>query len=163
MDIRQLLEMVVKRGASDLHLTVGIPPMLRINGELIPADSEKLAPEDSKRLIYSILSDSQKVKFEEDLELDLSLSVKKLSRFRVNVHMERGNVEAAFRIVSLDIRAIEELGLPPVVASLARRPHGLVLVTGPTGVGKTTTLAAIANLISRERRCLIINRVSAAP
>lgn len=156
MDMKQLLKMVVKREASDLHLTVGVPPMLRIHGELISTDLEKLTPEDSKHLIYSILSDSQKVKFEEDLELDLSLSIKGLSRFRVNVHLERGNVEAAFRIVSLDIRTIEELGLPPVVARLARCPNGLVLVTGPTGMGKTTTLAAMANLISEERRCLII-------
>ena len=156
MDMKQLLEMVVKRGASDLHLTVGVPPMLRIDGELISTDLEKLTPEDSKRLVYSILSDSQKAKFEEDLELDLSLSIKGLSRFRVNVHMERGSVEAALRIVPLDIRTIEELGLPPVVASLARCSNGLVLVTGPTGVGKTTTLATMANLISQERRCLLI-------
>ena len=156
MDIKQLLETVVKRGASDLHLTVGVPPMLRIDGELISTDLDNLTPEDSKRLIYGILSDSQKVRFEEDLELDLSLSIKGLSRFRVNVHMERGSVEAAFRIVPLGIRTIEELGLPPVVADLSRRPNGLVLVTGPTGVGKTTTLAAMANLISQEKRCLII-------
>lgn len=156
MDMRQLLEMVVKRGASDLHLTVGVPPMLRIDGELISTDLEKLTPEDSKRLVYGILSDSQKVRFEEDLELDLSLSIKGLSRFRVNVHMQRGSVEAAFRIVPLDIRTFEELGLPPIVADLSRRPNGLVLVTGPTGVGKTTTLAAMANFINEEKRCLII-------
>jgi len=156
MDMKQLLEVVVKQGASDLHLTVGVPPMLRIDGELVALDLETLTQEVCKGLVYGILSDSQKVRFEEDLELDFSLSIKGLSRFRVNVHMERGNVEAAFRIVSLDIRTIEELGLPPVVADLARRPNGLVLVTGPTGVGKTTTLAAMANLISQEKRCLII-------
>ncbi|MCD5390802.1 type IV pilus twitching motility protein PilT [candidate division NPL-UPA2 bacterium] len=156
MDMKELLEMVVKEGASDLHLTVGAPPMLRIDGELTPTSLPKLTSEESKRLVYSILNDSQKVEFEEELELDFSLSISGLSRFRVNVHMERGSVEVAFRIVGLEIKSLEELGLPPIVASLTRKPNGLVLVTGPTGVGKTTTLAAMADLINQERRCLII-------
>lgn len=156
-DMRELLETAVKRNASDLHITEGLPPILRIDGELVPLDNHPLTSEDTERLVYSILTDRQRVEFEEELELDFSLSIPGLSRFRVNVHRQKGNVEAAIRTVSLEIRSIEELGLPPVVASLARKPHGLVLITGPTGMGKTTTLAAMIDLINQERRCLIIS------
>src|SRR3989338_6662437 len=143
MDIRDLLKTAVEKNASDLHITAGSAPIVRVDGKLIPLNFPKLDKESCKRLVYSILDDRQKTVFERDLELDLSLDVPGLNRFRVNVHMQRGNVEAAFRLVSLNKRTIAELGLPPVVADLCRKNQGLVLVTGPTGVGKTTTLAAM--------------------
>jgi twitching motility protein PilT len=156
MDLRDLLQQVVQYNASDLHLTEGMPPMFRIDGDLRPADMEPLTREDTRRLIYSVLNDAQKVKFEETHELDLSLFIPGISRFRVNVHQQRGSVEAAFRVVMLYIRTIAELGLPPVVSYLAERFNGLVICTGPTGTGKTTTLAAMVEHINQRRRCMII-------
>lgn len=156
MEIKELLRIAIDRGASDLHLTEGLPPTLRIHGELVSLEYESLTKDDTKKLVYSVLTDDQKVRFEEELELDLSLYIPGTSRFRMNVHMERGNVEAALRIVSLNIRGIDELGLPPIVKDLARKPNGLVLVTGPTGMGKTTTLAAMVDLINREKKYVII-------
>ncbi|MBN1917435.1 MAG: PilT/PilU family type 4a pilus ATPase [Verrucomicrobia bacterium] len=156
MDLRDLLQQVVQYNASDLHLTEGMPPIFRIDGELRPAQMEALTREDTRRLIYGVLNDAQKVKFEETHELDLSLYIPGISRFRVNVHQQRGSVEAAFRVVMLQIRTIGELGLPPVVGYLAERPNGLVICTGPTGTGKTTTLAAMVEHINQRRRCMII-------
>ena len=156
MDIKDLLKAAVEKEASDLHITTDSAPIVRIDGKLIPLNFPKLDKEYCKRLVYSILDDKQKAVFERDLELDLSLDVPGLNRFRVNVHMQRGNVEAAFRLVSLKIRTLAELGLPPIVADLCRKPQGLVLVTGPTGVGKTTTLAAMLDLINTERQAIII-------
>ncbi|MFQ5796425.1 MAG: type IV pilus twitching motility protein PilT [Candidatus Bipolaricaulia bacterium] len=156
VDIRQVFQLAVGQGASDVHLTAGLPPLFRVNGELIRSDLGPLSPEETKALVYSVMHDHQKVRFEEQLELDFSLAVDGIGRFRVNTHLQRGNVEAAFRIVPLVIRSREELGLPPIVDKLAMRPNGLVLVTGPTGVGKSTTLAAMIDLINRERRCMII-------
>lgn len=155
-DIRELFELAFERHASDIHLTENAPPMLRIDGALAPLPITPLPRAETKRLIYSLLSDRQKAQFERDLELDLSIDVHHLGRFRVNVHMQRGSVEAAFRLVRAEIPTLSQLGLPPVVADLARKPNGLVLVTGPTGVGKTTTLAAMVDLINSERRDLII-------
>ena len=155
-DMRQLFDLAFQRGASDIHLTEHTPPMLRIDGDLVPTMLEPITREQSKRLIYSLLSDRQKSQFERDLELDLSIDVQGLGRFRVNVHMQRGSVEAAFRLVPMHIRPLAELGLPPVVAELTRKPNGLVLITGPTGVGKTTTLAAMVDLINHERRQHIV-------
>ncbi|MDO8602325.1 MAG: type IV pilus twitching motility protein PilT [Candidatus Omnitrophota bacterium] len=156
MDIRDFLKAAVEKDASDLHITAESAPIIRMDGKLIPLNFPKLDKEACKRLVYSILDDKQKAIFERDLELDLSLDVPGLNRFRVNVHMQRGSVEAAFRLVSLKIRTIAELGLPPVVAELCRKNQGLVLVTGPTGVGKTTTLAAMLDLINTERQAIII-------
>jgi len=156
MDLRDLLKMVVQYNASDLHLTEGMPPIFRVDGELQSAEMEPLTREDTRRLIYGVLNDTQKVKFEETHELDLSLYIPGVSRFRVNVHQQRGSVEAAFRVVLLNIRTIQELGLPPVVAYLAERPNGLVICTGPTGTGKTTTLAAMVQHINERRRCMVI-------
>lgn len=156
MEIKELLRIAIDRGASDLHLTEGLPPTLRIHGELVSLEYESLTKDDTKKLVYSVLTDDQKVRFEEELELDLSLYIPGTSRFRMNVHMERGNVEAALRIVSLGIRNINELGLPPIVKDLARKPNGLVLVTGPTGMGKTTTLAAMVDLINMEKKYVIV-------
>lgn len=156
MDIRDLLKSAVEKDASDLHITADSAPIIRIDGRLMPLNFPKLDKDSCKRLVYSILDDKQKAVFERDLELDLSLDVPGLNRFRVNVHMQRGSVEAAFRLVSLKIRTIAELGLPPVVADLCRKTQGLVLVTGPTGVGKTTTLAAMLDLINTERQAIVI-------
>lgn len=157
MEISELLRLTVERNASDLHLAVGRPPVIRIDGRLMNADAPILSPADTRRLVYGILTDLQKQKFEETKELDFSLSISNISRFRVNVHLQRGTVAAAFRAISSHIRNFEELNLPArVCEKLARRPSGLVLVTGPTGSGKSTTLAAIIDLINSERDCHII-------
>lgn len=156
MDIKDLLKSAVEKNASDLHITAGSSPIVRIDGKLVPINFPKLAKEDCKRLVYSILDDKQKATFEKDLEIDISLEISGLNRFRVNVHMQRGSVEAAFRLVSLNIKTVDDLGLPEVVSTLSRKTQGLVLVTGPTGVGKTTTLAAMVDLINTERQAIII-------
>ena len=157
VDIRELLHHAVEKSASDLHITQDLPPMLRIDGELYATSYDVLRREQTKKIVYSLLNDAQKVRFEEQLELDFSLYITGLCRFRVNVHMQKGSVEAAFRVIPNVIKSIEDLGLPPIVSELARRQNGLVLVTGPTGVGKTTTLAAMVDLINSERRCLIVS------
>ncbi len=151
-----LLQLAAERRASDLHLAVGAPPVLRIDGALVRTDFPVLTRETSKHMIYSLLTDAQKTYFEREQELDFSVAVQGLGRFRINVHYQRGSVEAAFRSVPLKIRSLNELGLPPVVSELTRKPNGLVLVTGPTGVGKTTTLAAMIELINTEHSKLII-------
>jgi len=155
LEIRDLLLLCIEKKASDLHLTDNEPPILRIDGKIHRTNFDKLNRQELKKMIYSILTNPQEENFERDLELDFSLSLPGLDRFRVNVHMQRGAVEAAFRRVPLNIPKIEDLGLPPIVKELARRPNGLFLVTGPTGVGKTTTLAAIVDLINQEKECLI--------
>ncbi len=156
MDLRELLQLVVEKKASDLHLTEGEPPILRIDGALVPIEAPRLTGDDMKRMVYSVLTDKQKVKFEEEFELDFSLYLPNISRFRVNVHQQRGSVEAAFRVVLLNIRSLEELGLPPIIGKLALKPNGIVIITGPTGMGKTTTLAAMVDLVNTERSCLIV-------
>ena len=156
MELRDLLLLSIQKKASDLHLTYDAPPVLRVDGKLILTDKPALSREDLKKMIYGILSDNQKEKFEKDKELDFSLTLSGLDRFRVNVHLQRGAVEAAFRRIPLFIPNMEELGLPPVIADFARKPSGIVLLTGPTGTGKTTTLASMINLINEEREALII-------
>ena len=156
MEIHELLLLCIKKRASDLHLTEGEPPILRIDGKLHRTELPLLTRDASKKMIYGVLTDTQKEMFERDLELDFSLALPGLDRFRVNVHLQRGSVEAAFRRIPLEIPSVEQLGLPPVVLDLARKPNGLVLVTGPTGVGKTTTLAAMIDLINNERECLMM-------
>jgi twitching motility protein PilT len=156
IDLKGLLTQTVDAGASDLHLVVDVPPMIRVDGRLMPASKTPITRAETRVAIYSLLNDEQRAKFERDWELDFSVQLETIGRFRVNVHKEKGNVEAAFRAIPTKILTIEELGLPPVVAAFARRSSGLVLVTGPTGMGKTTTLAAMLDLISRERNCLII-------
>jgi twitching motility protein PilT len=154
--IDQLLKAMMEMGASDLHITSGSPPQLRIDGNLVPVKLPPLTPTDTKQLCYSVLTDAQKKRFEEEQELDLSFGVKNLARFRANIFWQRGAVAAAFRTIPFQIRNLSELGLPPVVTDLARRPRGMILVTGPTGSGKSTTLAAMVDLINTERRGHII-------
>jgi twitching motility protein PilT len=153
MEFIDILRLAVKQGASDVHLVIGKPPMARVNGEVLELPGfEVLTAEESKRLIYSILYDEQKQKFEEHLELDCSFSVSGLARFRVNVLMQRAGVEAVLRIISSKIPDPDTLRLPPAVLEFANLPRGLVLVTGPTGSGKSTTLACLINLINSQRR-----------
>jgi twitching motility protein PilT len=147
-----LLQLLVDRGGSDLHITTGTYPAIRIAGDLVPLTQfERLTPQETQRLSYSVLNDAQKQKFEEESELDLSFGIQGLARFRCNVYRQRGAVGSAIRVIPYKIRSFEELGLPKVVEELAERPHGLVLVTGPTGSGKSTTLAAMIDKINTER------------
>ncbi|MGQ0505515.1 MAG: type IV pilus twitching motility protein PilT [Myxococcaceae bacterium] len=150
-NLHQLLKAMVEKGASDLHITTGSAPQLRIDGELVPLKTEPLTPVHTKQLCYSILTDAQKHKFEEDNELDLSFGVKGLSRFRANIFMQRGAVAGAFRTIPFKILSFQELGLPPIVTELSKKPRGMILVTGPTGSGKSTTLASIIDKINSER------------
>ena len=150
-NLHQLLKAMVEKGASDLHITTGSPPQLRIDGKLVPLKTAPLTPVETKQLCYSILTDAQKHKFEEENELDLSFGVKGLSRFRANVFMQRGAVAGAFRTIPFKILTFQELGLPAVIATLAEKPRGLVLVTGPTGSGKSTTLASIIDKINTDQ------------
>jgi twitching motility protein PilT len=149
--LHQLLKAMVDRGASDLHITTGTAPQLRIDGELVPLKMNPLSPVDTKQYCYSILTDAQKHKFEEENELDLSFGVKGLSRFRANIFWQRGAVAGAFRTIPFKILTFQELGLPPIVTELSKKPRGLILVTGPTGSGKSTTLASIIDKINTDR------------
>ena len=151
ISFHQLLKVVVENGSSDLHITSGSPPMLRIDGKLVPVKHPPLTPPETKDLCYSVLTDSQKHRFEENWELDFSFGVESLGRFRGNIYMQRAAVSGAFRLLPFEMRSMKDLGLPPVVSDLARKPRGLLLVTGPTGSGKTTTLASIVNQINDER------------
>jgi twitching motility protein PilT len=155
-NLHQLLKAMVEKGASDLHITTGSAPQLRIDGRLVPLKTGALTPVETKQLCYSILTDAQKHKFEEENELDLSFGVKALSRFRANIFMQRGAVAGAFRTIPFKILSFQELGLPPVVNDICKKPRGLVLVTGPTGSGKSTTLASIVDKINTERHEHII-------
>ncbi len=155
--LKDLLDLMVKRGASDLHLTVGTPPQLRIDGKLSKIEGyDLLVPEDTKKLAYSIMNEKQRQRFEEKSELDLSFGIENLSRFRANVFIQRGNVAMAVRQIPYKIKSFDELGIPKVVAEMANLPRGLVLVCGPTGSGKSTTLASLIDKINRERRDHII-------
>ena len=151
VNLHQLLKTMVEKGSSDLHITTGTPPQLRIDGKLTPLKTPPLTPQETKQICYSILTDSQKHKFEESNELDLSFGVKGLSRFRANMYMQRGAVGGAFRVIPHKIMSYNELGLPPVISDLTKKPRGLVLVTGPTGSGKSTTLASMLDAINTER------------
>ncbi len=151
MEIGDMLRYAIDMDASDLHIVAGRPPILRIHGAVNPIrDADTLTKEDSKQLIYGILSDLQKQRFEEEKELDFSLSISNLSRFRVNIHFQRGSVAASFRLIPDTIRTLAELKLPPILESLCDRPRGLILVTGPTGSGKSTTLAAMVDIINSK-------------
>lgn len=156
VNLHSLLKAVVEKGASDLHLTVGSPPQLRIDGELVQLNLPPLQPAEVKQLCYSVLTESQKHRFEEENELDFAFTIRGLARFRGNVFKQKGSVAAAFRFVPSKIIPLEQLGLPAVVGSLVNKPRGLILVTGPTGSGKSTTLAAMIDKINKERRGHII-------
>ncbi|NTU50835.1 MAG: type IV pilus twitching motility protein PilT [Candidatus Aminicenantes bacterium] len=149
--LHQLLKTLVERGGSDLHITTNSPPMVRVHGDIQPLDYPPLTVPETKQLCYSILTDVQKHRFEENLELDLSFGVKGLARFRGNVFMQRGAVSAVFRQIPYEILGFKELGVPTVVEGLCNRPRGLVLVTGPTGSGKSTTLATMVDKVNREQ------------
>ena len=155
-NLHQLLKAMVEKGASDMHITAGAPPLLRIDGEVIPLKLPPLTPVDTKHLSYSIMTEEQKIAFEKDSELDLSFGVKNLSRFRGNIYLQRGAVAAAIRTIPFKILSYDELGLPQVIADIANKPNGLVLVTGPTGSGKSTTLASIIDKINSEQRVHIL-------
>jgi len=148
----ELLKTMVELGGSDLHIATSTPPQIRVNGKLQRVQLPDLTPSETKQLVYSVLTDSQKKRFEESMELDFSFGIKAIgSRFRCNVFNQRGAVGAVYRLIPENIRTFGELGLPPVLATLADRPRGLVLVTGPTGSGKSTTLAAMLDKINSER------------
>ena len=148
----ELLNALVSLSGSDLHLTTNTPPQVRVHGKLQTLDLPVLGPAETKALAYSVLTDAQKKRFEESLELDFSFGIRGLARFRCNVFNQRGAVAAVYRLIPETIRSFQELGLPPVLATLSERPRGLVLVTGPTGSGKSTTLAAMIDKINVERR-----------
>ncbi len=152
VSIHQLLKFMVETNGTDLHVTVNSPPQVRIHGKLGPIEGTKaMTAAETKQLCYSILTDQQKHKFEENLELDLSFGIKGLARFRGNIFSQRGAVAGAFRTIPYEIRGFKELGLPDVIERMAEKPRGLILVTGPTGSGKSTTLASMIDKINRER------------
>ena len=149
--LNELLRTMVDQGGSDLHVTTNSPPQIRVDGVLRPLNHEPLSPTQTKQLAYSILTDNQKHRLEEDLEIDFSFGIKGLARFRANVFHQRGAIGAAFRQIPYEIRSFRELGLPPVLEKLCEKPRGLILVTGPTGSGKSTTLATMIDKVNRER------------
>jgi twitching motility protein PilT len=149
--LSDLLKILLESSGSDLHLTTNTPPQIRVHGHLQPLDMPPLAPSETKQLAYSVMTDAQKHRFEENLELDFSFGLKGLARFRANVFNQRGAVAAVFRVIPFEIKSFGQLNLPPVVSKLCDKPRGLVLVTGPTGSGKSTTLAAMIDKINCER------------
>src|SRR5207248_11777393 len=137
--LSDLLRKMLEMSGSDLHITTNSPPQVRVHGHLQPLDMPPLTPAETKQLAYSVLTDAQKHRFEENLELDFSFGIKGLARFRANVFMQRGAVAAVYRTIPYEIRSFKDLGLPPVIAGICDKPRGLVLVTGPTGSGRSTT------------------------
>jgi twitching motility protein PilT len=157
LNLRALLEEMIQKDASDLHITAAEKPKLRVDGDIVDSSSpEVLTPKDTLQLAYSVLTENQKKRFETDDELDFSFGIQNLARFRGNVFKQRGCVAMVIRMIPFNVRTFQELGLPPVIAKLAERPRGLILVTGPTGSGKSTTLAAIIDKINKERKGHII-------
>ncbi len=156
LNLQALLKTMLDKGASDLHITAGSPPRLRIDGDLVRLQTDALTPVDTKQLCYSVMNDVQKLRYEEDLEIDFSFGIRNMARFRANVYMQQSCVAGAFRIVPYQVIPLEELGLPPTVIEMCDRPRGLVLVTGPTGSGKSTTLASMIDRINQKRRGHIV-------
>ena len=156
-NLRALLEEMIQKEASDLHITTGERPKLRVDGDIVDSSvTDVLTPKDTLHLAYSVLTENQKKRFETEDELDFSFGIQNLARFRGNVYKQRGCVSMAIRMIPFNVRTFQELGLPPIIAKLAERPRGLILVTGPTGSGKSTTLAAIIDKINKERKGHII-------
>src|ERR1700745_1447381 len=149
--LSELLKKMIEMGGSDLHITTNSGPGVRVHGHWRPLERPPLTAADTKSLAYSVLTDAQKHRFEENLELDFSFGLKNLARFRGNVFNQRGAVAAVFRTIPLEIKGFESLGLPPIVKAMSDKPRGLILVTGPTGSGKSTTLAAMLDKINSER------------
>jgi twitching motility protein PilT len=156
LNLQALLKTMLEKNASDLHVTAGSPPRLRIDGDLVRLQTDALTPVDTKQLCYSVMNDAQKLRFEEDLEIDFSFGIRNMARFRANVYMQQACVAGAFRIVPYTVIPLEEIGLPTIVSDLCERPRGLVLVTGPTGSGKSTTLASMIDRINQRRRGHIV-------
>jgi twitching motility protein PilT len=154
--LSDLLRKMIELGGSDLHITTNSPPQVRVDGHLRPLDLPEMTPADTKQLAYSVLTDAQKHRFEETLELDFSFGIKGMSRFRANLFNQRGAVGAVFRAIPYEIRTFDALGLPPVVRKLCEKPRGLILVTGPTGSGKSTTLASMIDKVNQDRHEHII-------
>ena len=151
LSLSDLLKRMLEMNGSDLHITTNSPPQIRVHGHLVPLDLPQMTPAETKQLAYSVMTDSQKHRFEESLELDFSFGLKGLARFRANVFNQRGATAAVFRLIPFEIKSFNQLGLPAVVSKLCDKPRGLVLVTGPTGSGKSTTLAAMIDKINSER------------
>ncbi len=156
VSLHKLLEEMVAERASDLHITAGVPPQFRVDGEIRSTSYDPLAPEQTEQIIYSVLRDDQRKRFEQNRELDLSFGIKGMARFRMNVFLQRGGVAAAIRMIPYEIPEFDKLGLPAVVRGFSELPNGLVLVTGPTGSGKSTTLAALIDRINTNRAGHII-------
>ena len=156
VSLHQLLKTMVEKGGTDLHITTNSPPLIRVDGTLVTLSHPPMTAVDTKKLAYSVLTDAQKHRFEEHLELDISFGVKGLARFRANIFMQRGAVAGAFRRIPYEILGFRELGLPASVEALCNKPRGLVLVTGPTGSGKSTTLAAMIDKVNREKALHIL-------
>ncbi len=154
--LSDLLRKMMELSGSDLHVTINSPPQVRVHGHLQPLDMPPLTPADTKQLSYSVMTDAQKHRFEEEFEIDFSFGLKGLARFRANVFFQRGAVAAVFRVIPFEIKSFQQLNLPPIVGKLCEKPRGLILVTGPTGSGKTTTLAAMIDKINSERHDHII-------
>ncbi len=154
--IYDMLKIMVEKGASDLHITTGSAPQIRVRGQLYPLDLPQLDPKSTRELLYAVLTEAQKHKFEEEQELDLSFGIKGIARFRANMFLQRGALAGAFRMIPFEILSLDSLGLPTVVAKLTTIPRGLILVTGPTGCGKSTTLAAFLDKINTERHDHIV-------
>jgi twitching motility protein PilT len=156
-NLRALLEEMIQKDASDLHITAAEKPKLRVDGDIVDSSvPELLTPKDTLQLAYSVLTENQKKRFETEDELDFSFGIQNLARFRGNCFKQRGCVAMVIRMIPFNVRTFQDLGLPPVVAKLSERPRGLILVTGPTGSGKSTTLAAIIDKINKERKGHII-------
>ncbi len=155
-NLQQLLRAMVEKGASDMHITAGSPPVLRIDGSIVPLKLPPLSKADTKQLCYEMLTEDQRKVFEETSELDLSFPLRNVSRFRANIYMQRGAVAGAFRQIPYKILSFDELGLPPIATDIVNKPRGLALVTGPTGSGKSTTLASMIDKINAEQRLHIV-------
>lgn len=157
LNLRDLLQAMLDRGASDLHIVSGEKAKLRVDGEIVDAGlGEPLSPRDTQALAYSVLTEGQKKRFEQENELDFSFGINNMARFRGNCFKQRGCVSMVIRMIPFDVKSFEELRLPPIISKLAERPRGLILVTGPTGSGKSTTLASMIDKINRERHGHII-------